>query len=314
MNLPHSWRSAWECARDTAVLAVFIAAMIWLLLFVLPASVGADGPRWDGDRACRPLPQCAAMVPGWPSGPMAYPYLPSTQLVPILPSQPLILPAAPSAVILVTGTQPQGATIWVTSSTPSSYVVNTSPASVASTPTATPAPPPPPPTPAPTVAPAPTVQAPQYQGPAIQPLNCSSLGCAMGDTPADNDTNSDTVPSLTQAESMQPRADVSDIPGLIASLGGSHATCIASIVKGESQFKADAYNPSGASGLGQWMPRTWASTPQGKAGLSPFDPVADIEAMAWTLDGHIGGMSNWSGTRYTDGCYNWLPQLARMVR
>ena len=284
MNLPHSWRDAWECARDTAVLAVIIAAMIWLLLFVLPASVGADGPRWDGDRACRPLPQCAAMAPGWPSGPMAYPYLPSTQLVPILPSQSLILPAVPSAVILVTGTQPQGTMIWVTSSMPSATPVVTPPA-----------PPPPPPTPAPTVAPAPTVQAPQYQAPAIQPLNCSSLGCAMGDTPSVNDDlNAAPVP----AASMVTRPDVgTNWAATIASIAPDpYAACLEAINAREDPdggLHEPNHQGSGATGLYQFMPSTWAGTPIGQQ-VSLYDASAEQQTQAAIEEIQAGSKSAWA--------------------
>ena len=110
------------------------------------------------------------------------------------------------------------------------------------------------------------------------------------------------------------------VPELISSLGGTHAQCIGSIAAGETTGERDHFDPtavnhsSDAEGLCQWLLSTWLATPQGRAGLSRLDPVADIEAMAYVLDGHMGGMNNWAGTKYTDGCYSWLPQLARMVR
>jgi soluble lytic murein transglycosylase-like protein len=42
---------------------------------------------------------------------------------------------------------------------------------------------------------------------------------------------------------------------------------------------------SGASGLFQFMPGTWAGTPW--ANQSPFDPVANAQAAAW-LYSHYG--------------------------
>jgi hypothetical protein len=54
----------------------------------------------------------------------------------------------------------------------------------------------------------------------------------------------------------------------------------------ESRWEPNARNPySGASGLGQFMLSTWRRTPQGQAGLSPFDPYANIDAMAWMVYG-----------------------------
>jgi hypothetical protein len=40
---------------------------------------------------------------------------------------------------------------------------------------------------------------------------------------------------------------------------------------------------SGASGLLQFLPSTWRSTPQGRAGMSVFDAVAARAAAAWML-------------------------------
>lgn len=52
----------------------------------------------------------------------------------------------------------------------------------------------------------------------------------------------------------------------------------------ESRNYAGAYNRrSGASGLLQFLPSTFAQTPQGKAGLSVFDPVAARAAAKWMI-------------------------------
>jgi hypothetical protein len=56
------------------------------------------------------------------------------------------------------------------------------------------------------------------------------------------------------------------------------------IIAHESRGYAYAVNPySGAAGLGQFLRSTWSSTPQGRAGLSVFDPVANRSAIAWML-------------------------------
>jgi len=51
----------------------------------------------------------------------------------------------------------------------------------------------------------------------------------------------------------------------------------------ESRFNPGAYNASGASGLFQFMPSTWAanSVRAGYAGASVFDPVASANGAAW---------------------------------
>ena len=54
----------------------------------------------------------------------------------------------------------------------------------------------------------------------------------------------------------------------------------------ESKFDPGAYNrSSGASGVFQFIPRTWAwaSAAVGQAQASPFDPAANVEAAAWLM-------------------------------
>lgn len=56
------------------------------------------------------------------------------------------------------------------------------------------------------------------------------------------------------------------------------------IVWCESRGDPNAYNPfSGASGLFQFIPSTWATTAPaaGYAGASPFDPTANVASAAW---------------------------------
>jgi soluble lytic murein transglycosylase-like protein len=51
----------------------------------------------------------------------------------------------------------------------------------------------------------------------------------------------------------------------------------------ESRFNPGAYNASGAAGLFQFMPGTWAanSVRAGYAGASVYDPVASANVAAW---------------------------------
>jgi hypothetical protein len=62
----------------------------------------------------------------------------------------------------------------------------------------------------------------------------------------------------------------------------------------ESRYNPNAYNPSGAAGLFQFMPRTWAanSARVGLAGASPFDPVAAANVAAWMFA--RGAAAQWS--------------------
>ena len=60
----------------------------------------------------------------------------------------------------------------------------------------------------------------------------------------------------------------------------------------ESGGSATARNASGATGLFQFMPSTFESTPQGQAGASITDPVASAQAAAWMYS--QGQQSQWS--------------------
>ena len=60
----------------------------------------------------------------------------------------------------------------------------------------------------------------------------------------------------------------------------------------ESHYNPNAFNnSSGASGLFQFLPSSWARTPQGRQGLSVFDPAANAQAAAWYYNatGRTGG-------------------------
>jgi septal ring factor EnvC (AmiA/AmiB activator) len=77
------------------------------------------------------------------------------------------------------------------------------------------------------------------------------------------------------------------------------------IIQCESNGDPDAYNPySGASGLFQFLPPTWATTAP-KAGFpdaSPFEPTANIATAAWLAN------------RYEQlGLYYWQPWSCRRV-
>jgi hypothetical protein len=54
------------------------------------------------------------------------------------------------------------------------------------------------------------------------------------------------------------------------------------IIAGESGWDPSQQNArTRAAGLAQFLPSTWATTPQGQAGQSPFEPRANIDAAIW---------------------------------
>jgi soluble lytic murein transglycosylase-like protein len=55
----------------------------------------------------------------------------------------------------------------------------------------------------------------------------------------------------------------------------------------ESGYNPNAYNPDGASGVFQFMPGTFRSTPYGNQNI--FDAAANVNAGAWYFQQHGGG-------------------------
>jgi hypothetical protein len=54
------------------------------------------------------------------------------------------------------------------------------------------------------------------------------------------------------------------------------------IITHESNWNPLGRNPrTHASGLAQFLPSTWATTPNGQLGQSPFEPFANIDAAIW---------------------------------
>jgi uncharacterized protein YabE (DUF348 family) len=68
-----------------------------------------------------------------------------------------------------------------------------------------------------------------------------------------------------------------------AAAQGADAEQLLGVAYCESRFNPGAYNASGASGLFQFLPSTWAANTvrAGYAGASVFDPVASANVAAW---------------------------------
>jgi Transglycosylase SLT domain len=74
---------------------------------------------------------------------------------------------------------------------------------------------------------------------------------------------------------------------------------VACIIRVESRGDPNARNRSGASGLGQFLSGTWASTPQGRAGYSVFNAAANTAAIQWMID--VGRAREFDAVRFY-GC------------
>ena len=78
-------------------------------------------------------------------------------------------------------------------------------------------------------------------------------------------------------------ADIEAIIRAAAARWGADPTQLLRVAWCESRYNPSAYNASGASGLFQFMPRTWAanSVRAGYGGASVFDPVASANTAAY---------------------------------
>lgn len=77
--------------------------------------------------------------------------------------------------------------------------------------------------------------------------------------------------------------DLPPLPAAAAKPPPAPGGRVACIIRVESRGNPRARNPSGAAGLGQFLPSTWVTTPQGRAGLSVYDPAANTAAIEYML-------------------------------
>jgi soluble lytic murein transglycosylase-like protein len=84
-----------------------------------------------------------------------------------------------------------------------------------------------------------------------------------------------------------------------APTSGVFSSRVECIIAKESGGEPNARNRSGASGLGQFLPSTWVTTPQGRAGMSVWDPAANTAAIGWMLS--VGRAKEFDAVRYF-GC------------
>lgn len=89
------------------------------------------------------------------------------------------------------------------------------------------------------------------------------------------------VPPATEIEETEAEAPLTPREYLFA----THPTIakrMDCVILRESKWDPTAVNPrSRASGLAQFLPSTWKTTPQAAEGKSVFDAIANIDAAAW---------------------------------
>jgi len=100
---------------------------------------------------------------------------------------------------------------------------------------------------------------------------------------------SSTKPGTSSA-STSSGGTITEIIYAAAAKYGQNGDAMFAVASCESGLNPNAVNSwSGASGLFQFLPGTWASTPY--AGYSSFDPVANAEAAAWMWS--VGRRGEW---------------------
>lgn len=99
------------------------------------------------------------------------------------------------------------------------------------------------------------------------------------------------LPELEDVEPQEAAPELSPREYLFATFP-SIAKRMDCVISRESRWSPTAVNPrSKASGLAQFLPSTWRTTPQAAAGASVFDAFANIDAAAWLA--RTAGWRSW---------------------
>jgi soluble lytic murein transglycosylase-like protein len=95
-------------------------------------------------------------------------------------------------------------------------------------------------------------------------------------------TTTAAAPPMTTLPAASPGSIQQIILDAFAAMGSGAQAWALRVAKCESNYNPNAVNRySGAAGLFQFLPSSWANTPQGRAGQSVFDPTANANAAAW---------------------------------
>jgi hypothetical protein len=129
--------------------------------------------------------------------------------------------------------------------------------------------------------------------PAAQPSVAPTPGPPIVWAPApidQSDKSKEELAAVAASHPPQPPSVQDIIQAAFQPLGDSYVDWAEKIAFCESTYDPNAVNSSsGAEGLFQFLPSTWAGTPF--ASSSPFDPQANAQAAAWLLQTY--GPSQW---------------------
>jgi hypothetical protein len=93
-------------------------------------------------------------------------------------------------------------------------------------------------------------------------------------------------------DQVRATASSSDARAYLYSSAPDLAPRLDCIIAGESGWDPTRQNRlSQAAGLAQFLPSTWATTPEGQLGLSPFEPLASVDAAIWLA--RTRGLGQW---------------------
>jgi hypothetical protein len=113
----------------------------------------------------------------------------------------------------------------------------------------------------------------------VDPVDLAGAANSVGVDPWVYARSEGLLESAVTSEKSRPPVVAASPPALPAV-----SARVACIIHVESKGDPSAHNRSGASGLGQFLPSTWMSTPQGRAGLSVYDAAANRAAIQYMLD------------------------------
>lgn len=94
------------------------------------------------------------------------------------------------------------------------------------------------------------------------------------------------------------RHDVQEAITIASLVSGVPRSLVSKVVRCESTFQPFVVNHIGATGLVQYMPRTWRATTFGKAGLSALSPYANVIQGALAMR---HSMQPWAASRHCWG-------------
>lgn len=114
----------------------------------------------------------------------------------------------------------------------------------------------------------------------VDQIICISVHGANSTAPVQGQVTQKSVTTYVAPTRQQPQPQPAPVGGSVAAMiyqvFGANGSAAINVARCESGLNPGAYNPSGAAGVFQIMPGTWAGTSE--AGQSPYNAFANIVA------------------------------------